>query len=134
VNSAIEFHDSVFQELRKEGASIQVVIDGYVFKSEGIPAVDLSTGWNQTTLFRLSDASFEGKPPGKGMWIGNGSLVLEGKPHNDLLPLPFEHSGKTELNLEFIDGTSLRVRGSSVKAVLTGEATFIEDIPWTKAK
>ncbi len=134
MNSAMEFHDSGFEKIEAIGSDLELVLDAYVFKSEGVPGVDKSTGWKQTAILRFADGSYEGKLPEEGEWISHGDLVLGGTPFSELLPMPFENNAGTELKLEFTDGNRVSILGSSFKAELVGEATFIEDIPWTKTK
>ncbi len=134
MNSAMEFHDSGFEEIRREGPVVELVLHAYVFKSEGVPNVDESTGWKQTAILRFADGSYAGTFPEKGEWIFHDELILDGKTFNDLLPMPFENDGNTELRLDLNDGNRVSIVGSSFRAELTGEAEFVENIPWTKSK
>ncbi len=64
------------------------------------------------------------------MTIMEGTLSVSGRQYENLVGVPFRAEGPSVLQLVGDERESARLAGSGVSIELTGDATFIEDLPW----
>ena len=130
MNSAIEFHDSEVADIAFDGDSVILSFkEAYVHKSLGTPAFDPGTGWTQAAKLFIGGASVEGVFPDFPCWIADGSLRIEGRDSNDLIPIPLDCTGRVRLEVHFHRDSRVTIAGNSAKLVLIGEPTYVEDVP-----
>ena len=129
MNSALEFHDSTIASAQVgDGALIVFFSAAYVHSSTGRPGVDSGEGFSQAVELRFNRAVFNGDPSRFHGKLSGGYLVALGDRH-ELVPVPFNYSGRVEAELAFIGGAVLRLESDGVTCVALGEATFVEQFP-----
>jgi hypothetical protein len=128
MNSAIEFHDSEVAAIVLDGDSVIVSFkEAYVHKSLGTPAVDPGTGWTQAARLFIGGASIEGVFPDFPCWIADGSLRIEGRDSDELIPIPLDRIGSVRLEILFHKDSHVVIVGNSAKLVLIGDPTYVEE-------
>jgi hypothetical protein len=128
VNTAIEIHDSQVSEIIDlDGAVIVHIQPAYLHKSEGRPGFDSGTGWVQEARLIFTRATTNGDFPDWPCRIMGGELVLDGEIHRNLIPVPLEASGDSELRLVCDSVHTVTIRGRGAKLELIGEPKFIEE-------
>ncbi len=127
-NQAVEMHDSEVLGVERLGDTVLLSLDVYIHRSDGRPGQDAGTGWGQKASLSVAQASIVAEPPGGYLWITDGSIQVGEQCFDDVLPLPFEHTGPVLLRFEGAEGC-LQVAGRGVNLVLLGEAHFIEQVP-----
>ena len=126
-NAAIELHDSDVADFRFENERLIIQFaPAYVHRSKGTPCVDPGTGWNQDALMVLSNAKVTGRLPRFPCNISDGSLSVGDRVYAGYLPAPFVAVGDVTLELEFIDGSTIRVSADELRLDLIGEPVFVE--------
>ena len=132
MNSALEFHDSVLFEIRREeGAAVFVLRPAYVHKSTGEPGVDEGTGWSLDLEVFLWDAalSFEGGEPNLPARISDGRLDVGDRAGDNAVPLPPASRESASMVLDLETGQRISVYAKGIESRELGEATFIERFP-----
>lgn len=127
-NRAIEFHDSTFSGIEREGADFALRFSAaYIHQSEGEPGVDAGSGWVQEVRLHISDASLSGEILGLPCDLWNGSISLDDKRFDNCVPIPLDYRGRVEVNLEQ-DG-KLTIIGTSLRVELLGQPKYVEEFP-----
>jgi hypothetical protein len=128
MNSNIELHDSEVSQIHEIGQSVVIEFSpAYVHKSHGKPGVDAGTGWVQNARLTLTGATVSGdRPPLPGaLW--DGSLLVGGLEHDNVVPIPLAARGSVELRLFFASGQEIVVSAESIELELIGEASYVEE-------
>jgi hypothetical protein len=134
-NQVIEIHDSALDRIALEGTmAVLYFPEVYIHLSEGHPAIDAGTGWNQEAVIRIENARIEGEFSqesreaygGYAHYLSDGSLTINGTISDNLIPIPLDAQGEIELKLECW-GDIVRVHGSSAKLELIGNPKYIEE-------
>ncbi len=115
------FHDSAIIGWSQIGDDLALFITGYIYASEGNPAVDPGTGNIQPVYFLLRSGKAMGKVEVWPADIGNGCLFVDGVKFDSLVSLPFEAQGAIVLEL------SLNARGEELR--FTGKALSVQGLP-----
>jgi len=124
-NRAIEFHDSTFESVRREGADLTVRFSAaYVHQSSGEPGVDAGSGWVQEALLYVKDGSMTGEIRELPCDLWDGSLRL-GNQLFEMIPIPLDYDGQVEISLEQ-DG-KIQIIGTHVWLELLGAPTYVEE-------
>lgn len=124
-NRAIEFHDSTFESVRREGKDLALRFSAaYIHESSGKPGVDAGSGWVQEALLHVKDGSMKGEILELPCDLWNGSLRLGGQ-FFEMIPIPLDYKGQVEISLEQ-DGT-IRVSGTQIRLELLGTPTYVEE-------
>ncbi len=121
----LEFHDSDLLGVCQEGDSVVLELDGYVYQTEKVNGRLVDSGWMQPLRIVISNAKVKQSRRGNYRCIADGELRLGDRVFSNLVPLPFEGIGASELTLEIM-GEKLIVVGDSVKIEDTGEPRFVE--------
>jgi hypothetical protein len=133
---AIEIHDSAFDQitLLQDGTAVLHFKKVYIHSSEGRPAIDAGTGWTQEAVIRIGNARIEGTFSkesreaygGYAHYLSDGSLRIDSTVSENLIPIPLDVDGDTELRIECW-GDVVLVRGSSAQLELIGAAEYVEE-------
>jgi hypothetical protein len=123
----IEFHDSTFDGLEKDGTNVTLRFSAaYIHESNGKTALmQVLAGFKRlafTSPGRPWAARFLELPC--DLW--DGSIRL-GDELYQMIPIPLDHSGAVEINLE--QNGKITVVGTDARLELVGEPTFIEKFP-----
>ncbi len=135
-NRAIEIHDSAVDSIAIEnGVAVIHFVSAYIHQSDGIPGVDAGTGWTQEALLRIGHGAIEGafseevrKALGNDRphYLYDGSLRVGDKVLDNVIPIPLDVLADVELTLESC-GYTVRVKGTSARLELVGEAVYVEE-------
>jgi hypothetical protein len=117
---SIELHDS-----RLAAA----VIDGCVARLQLRPAYIHrdGKGWRQDVDLEVSEPTLELNGAVLPAKLADGRIKSQAGPYHNLLELPLELAGPVLLTLELFSEAVIRVGGTGIRAVLHGEATYVED-------
>jgi len=126
-NRAIEFHDSEFRAMRLDARLVRVRLSAYVHASKGKPGRDAGTGWIQECELLIHAPRIEGFLPA-GTILADGSLCIDERLYDGLVPIPFEASGAIQLQFQGEAG-SLKIMGNRMSLIALGEPKFVEDVP-----
>jgi hypothetical protein len=127
-NRAIEFQDSTFNGVEREGADLALRFSAaYIHQSEGKPGIDAGSGWVQELRLLISDASRSGEILGLPCILSDGSISLDDKRFDNCVPIPLDYRGRVEVNLEQ-DG-KLTVTGTRLRVELLGQPKYVEEFP-----
>jgi hypothetical protein len=125
-NRAMEFHDSTFDGIEREGANLSLRFSAaYIHESEGEPGVDAGSGWIQELRFIISDASQIGEIVDLPCDLSNGSVCLDDRRLENVIPIPLDYRGRVELRLNQTNG--LTITGTSLRVELRGEPKYLEE-------
>ncbi len=127
MSESIEFHDSTLTSVSFQGASVEIELRAYVHRWERVEGTLMGTGWVRPVRIVLSEGA-GGNPPQLPLELYGGQLRTGEVTHDNLVPLPFDSSESTHLELE-IPGGVLAFTGRSVTVEPVGDATYIEDLP-----
>ena len=129
-NRAMEFHDSTFDGLDRDGANLTLRFSAaYIHESEGEPGLDAGIGWFQEVRLHFANAS-SGSMSELPCYLWDGQISLAGE-SLQMVPIPLEHSGKVDLKLienGQVDG-QVEVTGTHVRLELCGEPKHLEKFP-----
>jgi hypothetical protein len=128
LNRAMEFHDSTFDGVEREGTDVMLRFSAaYIHQSEGEPGVDAGSGWTQELRLQISDASFSGEmlDPPCDLW--DGSVSLDNQRFDNCVPIPLDYRGRIEVNL--VQDGKLTVVGSRLRVELLGQPKYVEEFP-----
>ena len=126
-NRAIEFHDSTFDSLERDGKSVILrFAAAYIHESEGEPGRDAGSGWVQAIRLHVIDASLTGEIVELPCDLWDGDISLGGELF-EMLPIPLDYEGPVEVNLRQ-DG-QLKIVGTHVRLELVGEPKYVEEFP-----
>lgn len=123
---AVEFHDSRVEAIERGNGAVVLRLVVYLHVSDGRPAQDPGTGWTQQAMLTVGCGSLESAPQSGEMRIADGSIKVDDESFDNLVPVPFEHSGVVTLRFEGAEGLLL-VRGQRVSLTLLGEPKFVEE-------
>jgi hypothetical protein len=128
MNSKIELHDSEVSQIHEIGQSVVVEFSpAYVHKSHGKPGIDAGTGWVQNARLTLTGATVSGDRPPLPGTLWDGSLLVGGLEHDNVVPVPLQFRGPVELRLVFASGQAILVSAESITLQLIGEASHFEE-------
>ena len=134
MNRAIEFHDSTISAVIDEGRSVVIKLDpAYIHESAGKPSIDRGLGFIQEVHLRISEPSLRPVLDALPCTIMDGSLIIGGTCHDNVIPLPMIYAGPTEFRCKTDVGGRLVIKGSGVVAVLKGERKYLEEYPGESA-
>lgn len=124
----MEFHDSTFNGVERDGANLVLRFSAaYIHKSEGEPGVDAGSGWVQKLRLHISDASQTGEIVHFPCNLWDGSVRLDDKRLENVIPIPLDYRGRVEIRLE--ETTALTITGTSLRVELCGEPKFVDEFP-----
>jgi len=126
-NRAIEFHDSTFDGLERDGANVTLrFCAAYIHESNGEPGRDAGSGWIQEVRLHVVGASVSGEVLELPCDLWGGNIGL-GSDLFQMVPIPLDYKGTVEINLE--QNGKIRVVGTGVRLELVGEPTYVEEFP-----
>jgi hypothetical protein len=127
-NRAMEFHDSRFDGVEKEGTNLALRFSAaYIHESEGEPGVDAGSGWVQELRLVISDALQTGEIVDVPCDLCDGSVWLDDQRLENVIPIPLDYRGCVELRLE--QTNVLTITGKSLRVELCGEPKYVEEFP-----
>jgi hypothetical protein len=128
MNSKIELHDSEVSRIHEIGRSVDIEFSpAYVHKSRGKRGIDAGTGWVQNARLRFTGATVSGDRPSLPVTLWDGSLLVGGLEHDNVVPIPLAARGPVELRLVFASGQEIVVSAESIELELIGEASYVEE-------
>jgi hypothetical protein len=126
-NQAIEFHDSTFDGIRRDGTDLILRFSAaYIHQSTGKPGVEAGSGWVQEVLLHVSGGFVEGEIPELPCDLWDGDLRLGGQSF-DMIPIPLHYEGEVEISLE--RHRRMRITGTGIRVELIGAASHVEEFP-----
>ena len=127
-NCAIEFHDSTFNGVEREGTDLSLRFSAaYIHQSEGKPGVDAGSGWVQELRLHISAASLSGEILDLPCDLCDGSISLGDERFNNCVPIPLDYRGRIEVHLE--QEGKLTVVGTGLQVELLGQPKYVEEFP-----
>jgi hypothetical protein len=129
LKSGIEFHDSTVLSITIGPSNVKLLLSAYVHRSEGEPGIDPTTGWSQEAKLEFVCATIEGKVPVLPLRLADGCVTVGGRSMADLLFAPSSYEGQIAVKLTFEDSSEVVLEATALRVELTGNATFIEDVP-----
>jgi hypothetical protein len=127
MNQAVELHDSVLERVTEASHGIVLRVAAYVHRSSGVPGVDPGTGWSQPaemTVLAGRVVARTGSPP---FSLAGGTLVVEGREIENVLPVPSSHAGPVQVRLEGAEGEQLVIVGEGLQLVVLDEPEYLEE-------
>ena len=126
MGSALELFEARVSYLRAVDGAMEIHFSyACIHKFIGLPGRESGRSWSQEAVLVLQDAEVVEPLPTLPNEVSDGYLEVGGERY-ELIPLPFERTGPAVLHLEFIDGTTLDVRGVHPLFALLGEKVFFE--------
>jgi hypothetical protein len=126
-NRAIEFHDSTFDSLERDGANVTLRFsEAYIHESNGEPGMAAGSGWVQEVRIHIGGASLSGEIPELPCDLWDGNIRLGGDLFQ-MVPIPLDYKGTVEINLE--QKGKIRVVGTSLRLELIGKPKYVEEFP-----
>ncbi len=124
----MEFHDSTFDGVERDGNNLALRFSAaYIHQSEGKPGVDAGSGWVQELRFHVSDASQTGVIVDLPCDLWGGSVSLDDKRLENVIPLPLDYRGRVEIRLE--QTTGLTITGTGLRVEVCGKPKYVEEFP-----
>jgi hypothetical protein len=124
----LEFHDSTIVALSTDQLSLQIGMDAYVHRWQSVEGRWTGRGWVQSV--RITVSAPTGLPQLElPATLASGSVELSGCTYGNLLPLPYQESGRVRVKLELATGEVIEVVGLDFAAQAAGEGRFVEDLP-----
>ena len=104
MKTAIELHDSECLEIRfdSDGNGV-IVLDAYVHRTDGTPGISPGEGGVQRVHMSMAMMTMTGEVGTLPATIYEGSLVLDGFDHDNIVPLPLQAAGNATLRLMLAD-------------------------------
>lgn len=124
----IELHDSTIEALSVEDGDLVLNCVVYVHES-GDPGVAPGTGRFHDAVIRIKDFDSEREEFEFPLLLDGGSLLLNGRKYDGVLPYPLDEEGETALLLEPGESSEFLVRGSGIEIELLGPQGEFEAFP-----
>jgi len=96
---AVEFHDSEISSVYVEGSRCVMHTRLNLHSSVGRAGFDNGKSWTQDARFLLEDAHIEKQPRAYPLDVGDGSVDVDGRDYDNILPLPFDAAGRITMRL-----------------------------------
>jgi hypothetical protein len=126
-NTAMEFHDSEVSNIDVSANTVAVKFSAaYIHRSKGRPGIDAGSGYVQALELLCTSAKMLVRDQGCIGSISDGALFIDDAKMN-IVPIPFENSGKAMLEIVFRNGSRFCVASHGVAIQLTGEQEFVEN-------
>ena len=129
-NRTIEIHDSVLAKVSFVKSEAQLHFSPvYIHQSEGVPGVDVGTGWVQEAILHIFDANVEGSFSEFPVDLTNGQTQIGQRFFDNEIPVPLKHKGPFALRLDAIwKREVMTFNGSGADLELLGEAEYVEEV------
>jgi len=118
---SIELHDSRLAEIPREGVALILRLSPAYIHRDG-------KGWRQEAELVVAGGASSAIPVELPIGISDGALNTAQGPYHNLLMLPLDNGGPVVLQLELVSGALVRVTGEAIRARLSGEPEFVEDV------
>ena len=134
VNREIELHDSVIEDVVREGDDFVVRFSHVVVhETLGTPGVDAGVCLSQEATLRISNGRSSPETLQWPVRITDGELRLGDQLLDNMLPTSINHQGPTLLSLLVYDDdsvfTQLSISGTGLCVVTHGLAEYLDDFP-----
>ena len=117
---SIELHDSDLAQVRiLDGAVHLMFAPAYIHRD--------GKGWTQEVEVVIRDASIETDNDTWPVTVADGHMRTELGPYHNLIEIPFAVNGPVELELEFMSGAKITIKGNGIGHDFKGEPVFVED-------
>ena len=121
-------HDSRVAAISGRNGTVVVHFQpAYLHKSEGRPAFDHGTGWEQEARLIFFEASVSGDFPDWPCNIMEGEIEVDGKRHDNLIPVPLAGLKSAKLSFIFDSIHTVRISSFGVRLELVAEPKYIEE-------
>ena len=134
MKTAIELHDSECLEIRfdSDGNGV-IVLDAYVHRTDGTPGISPGEGGVQRLHMSMTMMTMTGEVGTLPATIYEGSLVLDGFDHDNIVPLPLQAAGNATLRLMLADDARrIHVSGRDISVEAVGEFRFVENVDFSQ--
>ena len=126
---ALEFHDSVLASVERAGDELRLLFEpAYVHRSLGEPGQDVGTGWSVNALLTLFGAAVCQIPANLPCDIWEGSIRIGESAFDNVVPLPLDRAGETQIEIELNSGKILNASGTRVRLIAVGVYEFVENV------
>ena len=126
-NAAIELHDSKLERIERRGDDLVVILGAYVHRPSGRPGIDAGSGWKQEAHLVVRRGRAADNTSGLPVRLADGHIQVSGETLDNMIPVPFELSGPSHLQLHTAEGHTLVIDGEGVTASLIGDPKYIEE-------
>ncbi len=127
--SYIELPKSELASIEDKRGTVTLELSlAYVIKSEGIPGVNESVRWKNSATFIFEDAEIEGDLPDFPAVIQGGDITVHGMTYRDMIALPMENVGYTELELNAGGKTFTITSPEHARVELPGPGRYVTHI------
>ena len=117
---SIELHDSDLEQVwTQDGAVHLLFAPAYIHRN--------GKGWTQEVEVIIRNASMETDNDTWPVTVDDGHMRTELGPYHNLLEVPFAVEGLVELELEFMSGATLIIKGNGIEHEFKGEPVFVEE-------
>jgi hypothetical protein len=124
----MEIHDSRLIAVQQEGGAVILHFNAaYVHASEGRPGVDKGTGWSQELKIFIESGVIEGAIPELPCDLTDGQLKFGGNVFSNIIPIPFDQRGETELLLEANWNSIFKIKGIGCQLLEIGTPRYVEE-------
>ncbi len=131
-NRAIEIHDSVLDALSLDnGDAVLHFSHLYIHESEGVPGIDVGTGWSQEGRLTISNVVIEGSFSAWPAHLHEGQITVDDTVYENEIPTSLNVVGKIELQLKSWSEI-ISIVGMGAKLELIGEPEYVEQFKPSK--
>jgi len=133
MNSAIELHDSELLDVELDSrGNGTVTLDAYVHRTDGQPGVSPGDGGLQRVRFSMEMMTTAGNVGSLPATIYEGSLALDNRNHDNVVPLPLQAAENAILTLMLAnDARVIHISGKTVFVEPEGEFRFVERVDFS---
>jgi len=116
------------------GDRIRLVFEpAYVHETPGVPGLDPGTGGLQTIELFVESGSIDGALTALPFDVSDGRLIVDEHSYSNLLQLPMNRRGNTELNLLLKSSERVTIRGTGITTGFEGLPEDPEDFPGVRS-
>lgn len=117
---SIELHDSEISSVGFRNDSAVIAFSHVYIHKDG-------KGWSQTAELIVSSATIESGQSIYPAKAADGKLQTRLGPYHNLIMLPLATDGDVELDIEFLSGNTLKIKGNGINFIFISEPVFIEN-------
>ena len=126
----LELHDSRLVAVEQAGATMRLLLDGFIHRWKLVNGDWKGTGWTQPVQITMEGVARQLVTLRMPVEIAAGGLQCGNGTHNNVLPLPFETSEAVLLWLEVVaDEGGIWIDGRGLRIETAGEPSFVENLP-----
>ena len=127
---SLELHDSTLESVETlAGRAVIRLTPAYLHRVESEGERRTSTGWLQDFEIWLEEPIVTSMPKVLDCWLADGTLEIDGKLYNNVIPLPQFSAGDVLLKAVTEHSEALQVQAKLVRFIAIGEPRFLENHP-----